>query len=99
MQKYVKNIDPTFGTAGKNQFALEIRTDQPIKFLRRMLDKEGKTITGSRTFRPYNGVILLIKEAHLMEEDKQTVVEFPGKVKMNLIPVSAEQAERIKASW
>ena len=89
VQNAVRKVDPTFGLMGKDQFALMIKTDKPIKVNRPL---------GVRTYRPdEEGIILLIMEAFYFKENAD--VEIPGKVEMKLIPVTAADAEKIKAAW
>ena len=89
VQNAVRNVQPTFGLMGNDQFALKIKTDKPIKVKRPL---------GVRTYRPNeDGVILLIMEAFYFEENAD--VEIPGKVEMELKPVSAADAAKIKAKW
>jgi hypothetical protein len=97
MQNEVRRVDPTFGLMGKDQFALVIKTVQPIKVNREMGGGD-KKVTGSRTYRPIKGVIYMIMEAYMFEDDP--MVEIPDKnVQMELQPVSAKDAERIKAAF
>ncbi len=88
LQEVVRKVNPTFGLPGNGQLALSIETDQPIRITRDF---------GTRTFRPKDGIVLMVLEAYLLEENP--VVEIPGKVEMNLRPVTDRQAEEIKASY
>jgi hypothetical protein len=107
MQNQVRRIDPTFGLMGKDQFALVIRTDQPIK-IHRTSGEGDKAIKGTRTYHPKKvkdakggeekkGVIVLIMEAYMFEDDP--VVEIPGKIDMEIKPVSSADAENYKSAY
>lgn len=92
VQNVVRKVDPTFGLMGKDQFALMIKTNKPIKVKRPL---------GVRSYRPDDdGLILLIMEAFYFEENAD--VEITGdlaKIEMQLKPVSAADAAKIKAKW
>ncbi len=107
MQNQVRRVDPTFGLMGKDQFALVIRTEEPIKITRTTGAGE-QAITGSRTYRPKKmkdskgveekkGVIVLIMEAYMFEDDP--IVEIPGPVEMEIRPVSSRDAENFKSAY
>lgn len=97
LQNHVRKVDPTFGLMGKDQFAYKVTTDQPIRITRQMGSGE-RQFTGTRTYRPdEDGVIFMIMEAYMLEDNPQ--VEIPGKVKIDIHPVTAKQAEEIKATY
>ncbi len=88
IQNQMRKVDPTFGLSGQQQLVLEIETGEaPIKITRAL---------GSRTFRPNpRGKVYMLMESYLYEENPQ--VEIPDNAKMNVLPVSTEEAEEIRS--
>ncbi len=96
MQKHVRKVKPSFGLVGSDQFALKIKTDQPI-VIRRESGPEGRKVLGARTYRPIEGVVYLLMEAYMFEDDP--LVEIPGTVQMELVPVDPVSAEKLKVAY
>jgi len=88
IQEEMRKVDPTFGLRGRQQFVLEIETgEDPIKITRAF---------GTRTFRPNSrGKVYMVFESYLFEENP--TVEIPDEIKMNVLPVSPEEFEDIRA--
>lgn len=96
LQRHVRKVDPTFGLMGNDQFALKILTEKPIKIVRESGSGD-KKIRGSRTFIPKNGVVWLFMEAYMFKDDP--TVEIPGKVTIQIKPVSFPLAQEIKSKY
>lgn len=96
LQNHVRKLDPTFGLMGKSQFALKIITDEPIRIHREM-GTGAKSVKGSRTFRPINGIVYLFLEAYMFKDDP--VVEIPGKVQIEIKSFPPDVVEKIKADY
>lgn len=96
LQSHVRKVDPTFGFMGKDQFALKIITDSPIRIVR-VSGSGDRQIMGARTYQPINGIIYLFMEPYMFSDDP--IVEIPGKVKIEIKPFPAYVAEKIKADY
>lgn len=95
----VRRVDKQFGQEGRPEFVLVIKTNEEIKFIRKMKNNESKEIVGIRTYKPHNQHIVLAFDELISKAGGDSIVEIPGAAKFSRLLVSPEKAKQIRQTF